>query len=189
MRRRAGRHRAGVILGTRRRATHIFFIQTGVAAQARARRAGGRTVRWRQGGEKRVGKAREMAGRRQQHRKWPQADWQIARQSLNIGHRTARREARLHPPLPYTNVLPMTTSDDIAATYPRQPAEDDIHQARALPGLGRGFHRPCAGITCTPAVGHGIEPGELRQIDVIGQALAGAKKNRLLLDYLPDERR
>ena len=97
------------------------------------------------------GKAREMAAAQKV------ADWQIAA-ILNIGQRAKH-------PLFVTNVDD-TRLDDIAAWTYRAPVED---QARL------GFAIAHALDNSAPAV-DGIEPELQSKIDVIVQALAGAKK-------------
>lgn len=97
------------------------------------------------------GKAREMAAAQKV------ADWQIAA-ILNIGQRAKH-------PLFVTNVDD-TRLDDIAARTYRAPVED---QARL------GFAIAHALDNSAPAV-DGIEPELQSKIDVIVQALAGAKK-------------
>ncbi|EPX7646356.1 NADH-quinone oxidoreductase subunit NuoG, partial [Escherichia coli] len=97
------------------------------------------------------GKAREMAAAQKV------ADWQIAA-ILNIGQRAKH-------PLFVTNVDD-TRLDDIAAWTYRAPVED---QARL------GFAIAHALDNSAPAV-DGIEPELQNKIDVIVQALAGAKK-------------
>ncbi|HCL6873817.1 TPA: NADH-quinone oxidoreductase subunit NuoG [Escherichia coli] len=97
------------------------------------------------------GKAREMAAAQKV------ADWQIAA-ILNIGQRAKH-------PLFVTNVDD-TRLDDIAALTYRAPVED---QARL------GFAIAHALDNSAPAV-DGIEPELQSKIDVIVQALAGAKK-------------
>ncbi|EIZ6856320.1 NADH-quinone oxidoreductase subunit NuoG [Escherichia coli] len=97
------------------------------------------------------GKAREMAAAQKV------ADWQIAA-ILNIGQRAKH-------PLFVTNVDD-TCLDDIAAWTYRAPVED---QARL------GFAIAHALDNSAPAV-DGIEPELQSKIDVIVQALAGAKK-------------
>ncbi len=97
------------------------------------------------------GKAREMAAAQKV------ADWQIAA-ILNIGQRAKH-------PLFVTNVDD-TRLDDIAAWTYRAPVED---QARL------GFAIAHALDNAAPAV-DGIEPELQSKIDVIVQALAGAKK-------------
>ena len=97
------------------------------------------------------GKAREMAAAQKV------ADWQIAA-ILNIGQRAKH-------PLFVTNV-DYTRLDDIAAWTYRAPVED---QARL------GFAIAHALDNSAPAV-DGIEPELQSKIDVIVQALAGAKK-------------
>ncbi|MCZ8624034.1 NADH-quinone oxidoreductase subunit NuoG [Escherichia albertii] len=97
------------------------------------------------------GKAREMAAAQKV------ADWQIAA-ILNIGQRAKH-------PLFVTNVDD-TRLDDIAAWTYRAPVED---QARL------GFAITHALDNAAPAV-DGIEPELQSKIDVIVQALAGAKK-------------
>ena len=97
------------------------------------------------------GKAREMAAAQKV------ADWQIAA-ILNIGQRAKY-------PLFVTNVDD-TRLDDIAASTYRAPVED---QARL------GFAIAHALDNSAPAV-DGIEPELQNKIDVIVQALAGAKK-------------
>ncbi len=97
------------------------------------------------------GKAREMAAAQKV------ADWQIAA-ILNIGQRAKH-------PLFVTNVDD-TLLDDIAAWTYRAPVED---QARL------GFAIAHALDNSAPAV-DGIEPELQSKIDVIVQALAGAKK-------------
>lgn len=97
------------------------------------------------------GKAREMAAAQKV------ADWQIAA-ILNIGQRAEH-------PLFVTNVDD-TRLDDIAAWTYRAPVED---QARL------GFAIAHALDNSAPAV-DGIEPELQSKIDVIVQALAGAKK-------------
>lgn len=97
------------------------------------------------------GKAREMAAAQKV------ADWQIAA-ILNIGQRAKH-------PLFVTNVDD-TRTDDIAAWTYRAPVED---QARL------GFAIAHALDNSAPAV-DGIEPELQSKVDVIVQALAGAKK-------------
>ncbi len=103
------------------------------------------------------GKAREMAAAQKV------ADWQIAA-ILNIGQRAKH-------PLFVTNVDD-TRLDDIAAWTYRAPVED---QARL------GFAIAHALDNSAPAV-DGIEPELQSKIDVIVQALAGARET---VDYLP----
>lgn len=101
------------------------------------------------------GKAREMAAAQKV------ADWQIAA-ILNIGQRAKH-------PLFVTNVDD-TRLDDIAAWTYRAPVED---QARL------GFAIAHALDNSAPAV-DGIEPELQSKIDVIVQALAGAKKSLII---------